>query len=278
MFRNPVVEARLRLLDYEYADGLREIHVGLIMLMLALLQLPPLVERILRSPVLGLAWMLLGIFQLALALGGGRVIGAIRPRITYSRLGYVVADVPRSRRLGWAVAGRRFLGPRPHDGRAPVQADCGAVGGDRLCDRDRRCELESLERMSVLWPHGRRHVAVGDAHLAPFSPAARATGRSAVNRTLTKLSGLDRIIHEPARLMISAILYAAKEADFLYLQRQTGLTKGNLSSHLGKLEAAGYLEIEKTYRGKIPLTLCRMTRKGRSSFATYEVALKRALF
>ncbi len=95
---------------------------------------------------------------------------------------------------------------------------------------------------------------------------------------LLELADLDRVIHEPARLMIAATLYLVKEADFLYLQRQTKLTKGNLSSHLAKLEEAGYLEIEKTYRGKIPLTLCSLTRKGRSSFQAYEAALKRALF
>lgn len=95
---------------------------------------------------------------------------------------------------------------------------------------------------------------------------------------LRELSDLDRIIHEPARLMIAATLYVVKEADFLYLQRQTELTKGNLSSHLAKLEEAGYVEIEKTYRGKIPLTLCCLTKKGRVSFEAYEAALKRALF
>ena len=95
---------------------------------------------------------------------------------------------------------------------------------------------------------------------------------------LHELADLDRMIHEPARLMIAATLYVVKEADFLYLQRQTELTKGNLSSHLAKLEEAGYVEIEKTFRGKIPFTQCRLTKKGRAAFETYEAALKRALF
>jgi DNA-binding MarR family transcriptional regulator len=86
------------------------------------------------------------------------------------------------------------------------------------------------------------------------------------------------MIHEPARLMIAATLYVVKEADFLYLQGQTDLTKGNLSSHLTKLEEAGYVEIEKTYRGKIPMTVCRLTKKGRASFKAYEAALRGALF
>lgn len=88
---------------------------------------------------------------------------------------------------------------------------------------------------------------------------------------------LDRDIHEPARLSIVALLYAAAEADFLFLQRETALTKGNLSSHLAKLEQLGYVEIEKTYRGKIPLTVCRLTPTGRAAFETYRKALKKAL-
>jgi len=99
-----------------------------------------------------------------------------------------------------------------------------------------------------------------------------------MSKRLLEIADLDRVIHEPARLMIAATLYLVDEADFLYLQRQTELTKGNLSSHLAKLQEAGYVDIEKTYRGKIPLTLCRLTKKGRSSFHAYEAALKRALF
>jgi DNA-binding MarR family transcriptional regulator len=80
---------------------------------------------------------------------------------------------------------------------------------------------------------------------------------------------VDPVIHELARLQIVAMLYGAREADFLFLQRETGLTKGNLSSHLAKLEAAGYVEIEKTFRGKIPLTLARLTLAGRTAFQKY---------
>jgi DNA-binding transcriptional ArsR family regulator len=83
------------------------------------------------------------------------------------------------------------------------------------------------------------------------------------------MNDVDRIIHEPARLMIVALLSGAKEADFLILLRETGLTKGNLSNHLAKLEEAAYVEIEKTFRGKIPLTLARLTPKGRSALQSY---------
>jgi len=70
-------------------------------------------------------------------------------------------------------------------------------------------------------------------------------------------------------LAILTVLEQVQEADFRFLLHTTGLTKGNLSSHLQKLEAAGYVEIEKTYRGKIPLTLCRLTPKGREALETY---------
>jgi DNA-binding transcriptional ArsR family regulator len=83
------------------------------------------------------------------------------------------------------------------------------------------------------------------------------------------MNDVDRIIHEPARLTIVALLSGAREADFLFLQRESGMTKGNLSSHLMKLEEAEYIEIEKTFRGKIPLTLVRLTAKGREAFRDY---------
>jgi DNA-binding transcriptional ArsR family regulator len=87
------------------------------------------------------------------------------------------------------------------------------------------------------------------------------------------VTDLDRVIHEPARLMIVALLAGVKEADFLWVQRETALTKGNLSGHLSKLEGAGYVEVEKTYRGKIPLTMLRLTRQGQQALAAYKRSL-----
>jgi len=92
---------------------------------------------------------------------------------------------------------------------------------------------------------------------------------------LRSLADVDRLLHEPSRTIIVAILAAVESADFLYLQRETGLTKGNLSVHLSKLEEAGYVNIEKTYRGKVPLTLCRLTDEGRVAFDAYRKQLKR---
>ncbi len=88
---------------------------------------------------------------------------------------------------------------------------------------------------------------------------------------------IDRLIHEPARRAIMTILYTAESADFLFLLRETGLSKGNLSSHLSKLEAAGYVEIEKTFRGKIPLTICKLTDRGRTGFRRYREYLKKVV-
>jgi DNA-binding transcriptional ArsR family regulator len=83
------------------------------------------------------------------------------------------------------------------------------------------------------------------------------------------MTELDRLIHEPARLLIVALLAGVKEADFLWVQRESGLTKGNVSGHLSRLEEAGYVEIEKTYRGRIPLTVLRLTKAGRAAFDAY---------
>jgi DNA-binding MarR family transcriptional regulator len=89
------------------------------------------------------------------------------------------------------------------------------------------------------------------------------------------LNGVDRLIHEPARASIVAILYNLESADFLYLQRETELTRGNLSAHLARLEEGGYVRIEKTFRGKIPLTLCSLTEAGRAAFEAYRRQLKK---
>jgi DNA-binding transcriptional ArsR family regulator len=86
---------------------------------------------------------------------------------------------------------------------------------------------------------------------------------------LRGLTELDRLIHEPARLLIVTILSTVESADFLFLQRETDLTKGNLSAHLSRLENAGYVDIEKTFKGKLPLTVCKLTEAGQKAFDGY---------
>ena len=83
------------------------------------------------------------------------------------------------------------------------------------------------------------------------------------------LGEIDRLVHEPARLMILANLYVVESADFTFLMNQTGLTWGNLSSHMSKLEAAGYIEVEKEFVGKKPHTMLRLTEAGREAFQEY---------
>lgn len=80
---------------------------------------------------------------------------------------------------------------------------------------------------------------------------------------------IDKLIHEPARLKIMAQLYVVENADFLFLMRQTGLTQGNVSGHLSKLEDASYVKIEKGYIGKRPQTVISLTKKGREMFKKY---------
>jgi DNA-binding MarR family transcriptional regulator len=91
------------------------------------------------------------------------------------------------------------------------------------------------------------------------------------------LAEIDRIIHEPARLLILAYLSVVESADFLFLMNQTHLTRGNLSAHLSKLETAGYVEIKKEFVEKIPRTLLRLTEKGRKAFQEYRRSMKQVL-
>ena len=80
-----------------------------------------------------------------------------------------------------------------------------------------------------------------------------------------ELSNLDRLVHEPARLAILTALASCESAEFLFLQSLTGLTKGNLNTHLTRLEGGGLVAIEKEFRGKVPRTCVRITEAGRDS-------------
>jgi len=91
------------------------------------------------------------------------------------------------------------------------------------------------------------------------------------------ITEIDRVIHEPARLLILGFLSVIESADFLFLMRQTELTRGNLSSHLSKLEAAGYVSIKKEFVKKIPRTLLRITSRGRKALQDYKENMMKAL-
>jgi DNA-binding MarR family transcriptional regulator len=86
---------------------------------------------------------------------------------------------------------------------------------------------------------------------------------------VSSLEAIDRLIHEPARLMLMSSLYVVDEADFVNLAARTGFTAGNISSHMAKLEAAGYVEIRKGYADRKPRTTYRLTDAGRRAFEVY---------
>ncbi len=100
---------------------------------------------------------------------------------------------------------------------------------------------------------------------------------SQTDKGLASIANIDRVIHEPARLMILALLYVVEEGDFTFDMRQTGLTWGNLSSHLNKLEAQGYVTVEKKFVGKKPNTLLRLSENGRKAFRAYRRNMKEVL-
>ena len=90
-----------------------------------------------------------------------------------------------------------------------------------------------------------------------------------------EIAGIDKRIHEPARLAILTALSVCKSVDFTYLQRLTGMTQGNLSGHLSKLEEAGYLLITKQISGKRPLTTISITPVGQQAIENYWAGLER---
>ena len=87
-------------------------------------------------------------------------------------------------------------------------------------------------------------------------------------------NSINRVVHEPVRLAILKILTSAKEVDFNFLLTTLGVTKGNLATHINKLEAVGFIEVKKEFRGKIPHTSYRITKTGRRQFQRYWQNLK----
>ncbi len=95
--------------------------------------------------------------------------------------------------------------------------------------------------------------------------------------TFASIADIDRMVHEPARLLIMAHLSVLESADFLYLLRQTGLTRGNLSTHARKLDDAGFLEVEKSFVDRLPLTVYRLTDVGRAALSRYREQMSAVL-
>jgi DNA-binding MarR family transcriptional regulator len=86
--------------------------------------------------------------------------------------------------------------------------------------------------------------------------------------------GIDRLVHEPARLIIMAHLYVVDSADYVFLMKSTGLTWGNLSSHLNKLEEASYIEVTKDFVDRKPHTMAKLSHKGREAFDAYRQTMR----
>ncbi len=97
------------------------------------------------------------------------------------------------------------------------------------------------------------------------------------NKSINTIANLDKIMHEPSRLMIMTILNMVEEMDFIFLRNQTGFTKGNLSSHLIKLEGSEYVEIKKEFVEKISRTTIKITQKGIKALADYRKSMNIAL-
>jgi DNA-binding MarR family transcriptional regulator len=91
------------------------------------------------------------------------------------------------------------------------------------------------------------------------------------------LASLDQVIHAPARLMVLSYLYVVESADYVFLTRLTGLTWGNLATHLNKLEEAGYIQVDKSFQGKKPHSTVRLTDPGREAFRLYKKSMQQVL-
>ena len=85
---------------------------------------------------------------------------------------------------------------------------------------------------------------------------------------------LDPILHSELRLAVISILADVDGAEFSYIKKQTGATSGNLSVQIDKLSAAGYISVEKGFKGKMPCTTCKITQAGIEAFENYVTALK----
>ena len=98
-----------------------------------------------------------------------------------------------------------------------------------------------------------------------------------IDEALRVLVDIDQVIHAPARLTVLTYLYVVESVDFRFLKNVTGLTWGNLSSHVSKLEEAGYVAVDKEFRGKKPHTMLHLTDEGRAAFRAYKHSMQQVL-
>lgn len=289
---------------YWYEDGLGEIAKGSIFLLIGLVlfvqELAPPGALPKSFSALALPLVVLGGIVLA-----SRLVAAAKARSTYPRTGYVAYRRPSlARRLATATLAMAVsalvaaLTLRP-EARPFLPIVQGAFLGAVFLYLGFWLGLSRFYAMAVLavltgggaYLAGRIQPEPG-GHLRHLgrcpdsfwdgypvgvpAPGAASAARVSMEDGLRSMVNADRVIHEPARLVIAAILFGVESADFLYLLRETGLTKGNLSSHLARLEEAGYVKIDKSFRGKVPQTVCTLTERGRAAFREYRAQLKSA--
>jgi DNA-binding transcriptional ArsR family regulator len=101
--------------------------------------------------------------------------------------------------------------------------------------------------------------------------------RNGRNRIGWSVDEIDRLVHEPARYQILSVLSVLESADFQFIRNQTGLTKGNLSSHMSKLEDAGYIKVVKEFIGRKPHTMMKVTKKGKKAYEEYRRTMARII-
>ena len=99
-------------------------------------------------------------------------------------------------------------------------------------------------------------------------------GKKQTTNSLSEIINIDRLVHSPARLSILTYLSVVEEGDAVYLLNQTGLTWGNLSANITRLQEAGYIEVVKEFKDKKPHTLLRLTARGRKAFHDYQTKMK----
>jgi DNA-binding MarR family transcriptional regulator len=103
------------------------------------------------------------------------------------------------------------------------------------------------------------------------------TKQNPIFDVLRMAADIDKTVHEPARLLIMSMLYVIDSADFVFLHNQSGLTRGNFSTHISKLEEQGFIDVTKEFVDRKPTTIYKLTPSGREALETYRKQMKKIL-
>ena len=308
--QNSIEQTVIKTRQYWYIDGFNEMLTGVVFLLLAGLNAfsgwtePSLTAGLFVG--IGFPLVILGGIFI-----GGRVVKYLKNRVTFPRTGFVqyIQPEPSVRRKKAIKAGAVsavisiLIGIFASDfNPAVITVGTGLLIAIMMVVFAVRIPLKRFYLTSSIYDNLRNYwgkpqggAPIPDCHLngwdwfdftfkrfvRPVKISGDHTtvrywhGRSEVNEDWKSLTEVDKLIHEPSRLMILTILNVVDKADFVYLQRETGLTRGNLSVHLTKLNEAGYIDIQKTFNGKIPQTICRITEIGKIAFLNYSEYLQK---